>query len=105
MKSNKTPSYTLWDLDFILKHHSEYTAREMSVKLNIRIGIIWGIGYRNGIQYRRAHSWQKDQIFIPSDVVRVHRSLLPDPEPEKPKRVKAEYSNSVYLETAKRYDL
>jgi hypothetical protein len=107
MKSNKTPSYTLRDLDFILKYHWEYTAREMAAKLNIRIGIIWGIGYRQGIEYKRAHGWRKQETPIPESRARqrVPADLMPDPEPEKPKRVRGEYSNSGYLSTLEKYNL
>lgn len=99
-------SYSLAQFDFILKHASECTAKELSDALKLPLYTVWGIGYRNGITFRPCKKRSRP-AFDPEEKLkhRVPKSLQADPSPTPVKRAKAEYSNSGYLKTAQTYDL
>jgi hypothetical protein len=103
--NGKEPTYSLDQLDFIMKHAAECTAKELSEALKLPVYIIWGIGYRNGLTFRPCKK-QRQSAYQPEEKLkhRVPADLLPDPKPAKMKRAPAEYSNSGYLRTAKTYE-
>lgn len=95
--------YSLAQFQFLLQHAKEMTAKEMSDGLKLPIHIITGIGYRHGIQFKKANRRLKENPEKELKHV-VPKSLLPDPEPQRKfERVKGEYSNGGYLQLLDHY--
>lgn len=103
-KNGKEPCYSLAQLDFIMKYSKDHTVRELASALGLPNHVVWGIGYRNGLEFKPANKKVKLSPG-PEEKLKhqVPKSLRPDAAPEPIKRVRGEYSNTGYLETLQRY--
>jgi hypothetical protein len=102
--NGKEPTYSLAQLDFIMKHASACTAKELAEALKLPLYTVWGIGYRNGLQFRPCKK-QRQSSFDPEAKLKhvVPADLMPDPAPARVKRPKAVYDNGGYLKTLETY--
>lgn len=97
-------TYTVEQMDFILRNYKEMTVRQIADKLNIPTYVVSGIGYRYKLEFRRKNQRIKQS---PDSTAKlkgiVPRSLRPDPPPAKIIRPVAAYDNTGYLKTLETY--
>lgn len=93
---NRSASFTSHQLQFIIDHAEEFTVMELAASLRLSKQVVYCIGYRYHLDFKRINRKVKGNPPI-RERRPVPAGLLPDPPAPKVERVKGEYSNSGYL--------
>lgn len=99
-------TYTVEQMDFILRNHKEMTVRQIADHLKIPTYVVSGIGYRYELEFKR-HNRRVKYSPDPEEKLKhvVPNSLKPDPAPARiTQRPPASYSNTGYLKTLETYN-
>lgn len=96
-------TYTVEQMDFILRNYKEMTVRQISDHLKIPTYVVTGIGYRYKLEFKR-HNRRVKLSPEPEAGLKhiVPKSLKADP-PAKIIRPVAAYDNTGYLKTFETY--
>lgn len=99
-------TYTVEQMDFILKNCKDMTVRQIADHLKIPTYVVTGIGYRYELEFKR-HNRRVKYSPDPEEKLKhvVPKSLRADPPPAKIVRPAAVYDNTGYLKTAQIYGL
>ena len=99
-------TYTVEQMDFILRNHKEMTVRQIADHLKIPTYVVTGIGYRYELEFKR-HNRRMKYSADPEEKLKhiVPKGLRADPAPAKIIRPAATYDNTGYLKTLEIYGL
>jgi hypothetical protein len=99
---NRPTSFTDAQERYIIECASEHTAKELATSFGLTQAVVYGIGYRHNLEFKRIALKVKESSPI-RERRPVPAGLLPDPPGPKVVRPTAEYSNHGFQEVKRKY--
>jgi hypothetical protein len=87
---------------YIIDNAKEHTAKEFAASFHLSVAVVYGIGYRHGLEFKKSNQRIKERPPI-RERKPVPAGLLPDPAPAKFERPAAIYDNHGFINTSKKY--
>jgi hypothetical protein len=99
---NRPASFTDAQERYIIENASAHTAKELATSFGLTQAVVYGIGYRHHLEFKRMNRKVKESPPI-RERRPVPAGLLPDPPAPKIVRAPAEYSNHGFQEVKRKY--